>query len=380
VGGAPTQPYTVQPGDNPSSIARAHGITLGELFQANPFLMQDKKYRFNAEHQKDGDPDRPFFVMAGDTLDIPPPTFSLSQCVAPGTFLCGPSIETVCDYVKLVKKLEADHPGWRFDEVLSALRHTAIYDDPHWQAMYGTDKAPNLQAVPGGTLDDTDIGVMRAMSQHGGDSPLQETGIGLDSSGQLVAIGHVLTGMSAGMHNKSSIEPTVGWKEGAAKLVGVGEPMDNLYATTISGDLGQFASLILAGRSANVAAMDCTPAELVGDIDGFNLGMRIFGGEIPVAPPAKVSDVLGNYYGCSGEIDAGIKTRFRDFGNLVDMDTLQKQIVAFTTNYNYKVDKDSETRAWQMGDAAIERESRASLNRFRRWLSQQRTNEMMKGG
>jgi hypothetical protein len=339
----------VRPGENVSSIARRYCITLGELFAANPDLVTNedrrkKKYFVDGE---DG---------AVDWVTIPPPTFGPTQSVTSGKGRCGRGLETVCDYVKLVKKVEAAYPAWTFDDVLNTLRRTAIYDDEKFQQMYGLGPARTLQPDPGGVLSAADIGVLRGLSQHGGGSIEYETGIAEDSTGRPVAIGHVLTGMSAGMHHNPAVD--LGFAE-------FGETMDNLFATTIAGDIGQYACFMESGKAEDVAAMDATPAEFLGDVDGFLLGHELK--KIPrrKAVKMKVSDVLGRYYGCDGNPDPGNKRRFEDFRGLVDEATLTDQVRRFGTNYNYGMSK---IRGAKKLKSTMEPYYQASIRRFQAWL------------
>lgn len=325
-GASPSLPqYVVKPFEGLSSIARDHGITIGELAAANPGLLSEQ-----ARKNK-------YFVNPGDKINLPPSAFNAKGQPKVGATGCGPPLDTVCDYVKLVKKVEAAHPDWSADRVLNALRRTAIYDSPRFQNLYGLPEADRLDPVPG-KLEAGDIITLRTLSQHGGVTDLTcETGYALDTTGMPVAIGHVLTGMSAGMHHNPDALPTDGVGEAIVMRTPfspVGDYVDNLYASTIAGDLGQYASILASGKAESVAAADATTSELIGDIDGFLLGSKLKNDTSQLGKQS-VSGMLGDYYGCNGAPKPGNTSRFRDFAAVFDKDKMLDQVRRFGTNYNY---------------------------------------------
>jgi hypothetical protein len=309
----PPAPYTVKPGENPASIARAHCLTLGEFFSANPSLVSDDSNR-----------EKKLFVNPGDTVNIPPGSFNPALSPAAAKLRCAGPLDTVCEYVKRVKTLEAAHTDWKFDAVLNSLRHTAVYDDPNFQQMYNLPETPRLEIVPWVSAED--IGVLRTMSQHGGDTPDKETGMAPDSTDRMVAIGHTLTGMAAGRRYNPNV---------SFGVLAFCENVDNLYATTLAGDLGQYAVLLSLGTPAATARMDATASELTGDVDGFVLGSMIQSGEIPITDATKVSDVLGKYYGCDGGANPLNRSRFSELNKRLDPARLTDQVRRFGTTYLY---------------------------------------------
>jgi hypothetical protein len=316
--------YTVQNGDNLTKIAQQHCVTLGELIQANPVFSNGKR--------------NPNLISPGETITIPDRAFSKNLNIQTGTTQCPtPKPTTACDYIALTKKVENAHPDWSGERVLNALRHESGYDDARFQAMYG-GIPPGDTLRPTGALTQDDINNLRELSRHSGNTKNTEKGIAKDSLGHDVAIGHVLTGMSAGMHRERAIQPTTSGLENVGASLGVGEDVDNLYATTVTGDLGQSASRIKHGDQTATQTIgygtEATHAELVGDIDGFILGSQIDSSEMNKTP-SQLSKILSQHYGCQGESNTGIETRFNDFDKLTNEQTLLDQSQRFSTSYNY---------------------------------------------
>jgi len=319
-----------------------------------------------------------------------------------------PKPTTVCDYIALTKKVEKAHPDWSGERVLNALRHEAGYDDERFKALYGSIQSGD-SLLPTGELTQEDINNMRELSRHSGNTKNTEKGIAKDSLGHDVAIGHVLTGMSAGMHRKQAIQPTTNKSEYLAASLGVGENIDNLYATTVTGDIGQELSIrnrniffgndlqifscfpilgiqitILIVKLANLAirithrdqtatqtigyGTEATHAELVGDIDGFILGSQIDSSKMNKAP-SQLSKILNQHYGCQGESNTGIETRFNHFDKLTDQKMLLDQIKRFSTSYNYKLGKVYGLTT-NLDDEVLD-----AYNDFRSWLEREKQRE-----
>lgn len=110
----------------------------------------------------------------------------------------------------------------------------------------------------------------------------QEVGISMDdSTGRNVALGHVVVGISAGIHHPP---PVIYVEVGPATFpvpdLSISKQragLDPLYATTITGDLGQTATppnTLCSQKSCIFGGVgsEATSAELDGDIDGFMLG------------------------------------------------------------------------------------------------------------
>lgn len=168
---------------------------------------------------------------------------------------------------------------------------------------------------------------------------LRELGVVKTPTGN-VAMGHVMTGICAGANRHRSLTlPKV-----------VGAYIDNLYAATISGDLGQTAlhkqidqSRPLFGPGGSWSPNDQCPAtfnapssitseatnaELFGDIDGFLLGYNL---PNYVSKNVRLGQLLRMYYSGGILYDtsfASCNTK-QKFKQLVSKDTLSRQVLDF---------------------------------------------------
>lgn len=268
-------------------------------------------------------------------------------------------------FIELVKKVEEAYPSWTGDQVLNSLRRVSIpctvevkvptktlrirggkaapytvkkvaaytepaYDTKVWQKMLGLGPAANLD--PKGSLTQEDLEALRKMIAHSTDKNVEE-GIAKDWFGYEVAIGHVLTGISAGQHRytQRNMVREMGHTTAATLNIG-GEPIDNLYATTISGDLGSSAVEVCGGRDKKYIGPGSrsTDAELIGDIDGFLIGKHlktITGGkslEGQKNKGIKLSEILQKYYSMCVASKICATSRFRQFSKEENMGTWKK--------------------------------------------------------
>lgn len=244
--------------------------------------------------------------------------------------LCG----QVGEYIGLVRKVEAAHPTWSAEDVLNALRALAGTDNRLFQALFGTQPGRRIVAVapyPTAILTKDDIAKLERMSSHRIKDGVQ-WGNAKDALGYDVSLGHVLSGLSAGQHrNRNTNLVTRLARLGDSPHRIVYQLMDNLYAATISGDLGQSASNAThVGGRATVGAgsAEASDPELIGDLDGFLLGHAGgLGGR-------RLSDVLYAYYCVDACAPAGSNAarRFANFGRL-GMAGLLDQTQRFAINY-----------------------------------------------
>lgn len=246
-----------------------------------------------------------------------------------------PTRDSVQHYVALVRKMERALPGWSGEQVANNLRVLGGVDDGLFQKMYGMDDLDKkdwnhrygIDAVGGSKKDKAwqqkygdsyrdltapqrqtalrellqthgmkkaDVDALMRMSNHSDESH----GFARDSFGQDVAMGHVLTGISGGMYRNKDTELRPGW----AQSLRLGFPLDNLYATTLAGDLGQ--SLAKGGHEGRFLGpgTEASNPELVGDIDGMLLGshqqLLSKGKSLQTNGPTgvKLSQMLSTYY------------------------------------------------------------------------------------
>lgn len=235
----------------------------------------------------------------------------------------------VCEFIELVQKVEAAFPTWSTARVTDAIRRTAGYDDELFQKLLGRPgKADDLTSA--GALTAADLKRLQDLARHSGNGLTHpEKGIGKDCLGYEVALGHVITGVCGGMYRTARVD-LMGRLYGVTKITSAGEDIDNLYAVTISGDLGQCGSMINAGKQAGTIGpgTEATHAELVGDIDGFILGST------RASSMTKLSIVLHEYY-CAGEAGPASK-RFATF-SAIGKASLLDESKRFASNYDYVV-------------------------------------------
>lgn len=272
----------------------------------------------------------------------------------------------VGEFIGLVRKVEAAHPGWSGERVLNSIRRLAGYDGKKFRDMYGGLAVADTLA-PSGELTQAALDALQRMTRHKLEGDV-ELGIATDSFGEPVALGHVLTGISAGQHRHRSIDLTPSWSLGA------GELMDNLYATTIAGDLGQMAVYVSHRQATSYIGpgTDATDAELIGDIDGFLIGSNLArytqGKSLLTAGAsgARLSDLLHEYYCVFERSEAPPNTaadRFQQFSTQ-SRDVLLDQTKRFATNYAYA----SEGKWKGMWSDADEADSEKAVDAFWDWL------------
>lgn len=203
------------------------------------------------------------------------------------------------------------------------------------------------------------------MVEHGGTTAEDEQGGARDNGGDYVAMGHVVTGVAAGLNRDEETDLTSGFMESAGGLVGVGEYVDNLYASTIAGDLGQSATII--NNEENVTAetlmigdnTEAMTAELFGDVDGFNIGHAQTDNE----EHEPFSTLLEHYYNSVEEDET--ENRFQYFQDNGQAD-LQDQTVRFASNYTYR-----ENGKWGGLFSEIGTESGFAVDQFNDWTEDQ---------
>jgi hypothetical protein len=214
------------------------------------------------------------------------------------------------------------------------------------------------------------------MIVHGEDDEGNETGIAKDALGNYLAMGHVLTGTEAGMNHTSNVE-----------MLAIGMPtqIDNLYGSTISGDLGQSATVLNNQEPDSFIGegTEATEAEMVGDIDGFNIGNAQQGKD--KANTVKLSELLEVYY--NGVYANENENRFATFESeaQVKEGVFEEQVMNFLNTYNYKNNaRVSFTLGMNMGgniitpksmevllDQRADSEAKEAIEQFRTWLDEQ---------
>jgi hypothetical protein len=255
------------------------------------------------------------------------------------------------DWIAIVKKAEAEFPSLTGVQMTDAMRKIAGYDTDRFRLLYG-GRPPATVLKPHGVLTQTDLDQLENWTSHGKKAG-KEVGILEDPAGNKLAAGHVLTGLSAGVYRDRSLDPT------PAPVLPFGEKVDNLYATTVAGDLGQVAIFVLRGKQPKPylgSHGDATEAELIGDIDGWLLGEAEPKGG---SGKALSETLLGYYFGCKA---ARFDKRYSEFSSK-GMGDLESQVIRFATNYAYVT-----IGPWSGMNANVDPDSKAAVAEFKAWL------------
>lgn len=288
----------------------------------------------------------------------------------------------ICEFINLVKKVETANSAWTSEEVLNAIRHTAPqYDNDNWQKMLNQSrpgkeikstipKTKETKQVKEQSLSETDRQSIAQFVHHTGNTKGKEGGIAVDCHGYDLAVGHVITGICGGLYRNKNLDISAALHS-SLRITAFGEKIDNLYATTIAGDLGQSATWINEGKQKNLIGdgTGATHAELVGDIDGFILG-EMFAYSLR-SKTKKLSALLEEYYCCNDLSQSGYMSanRFLRFSQLVTPEVLLDQTKRFATNYNYTLGKFSGAFSLS-GD-----EAENVVDEFFKWLNQKKIDE-----
>jgi hypothetical protein len=194
------------------------------------------------------------------------------------------------DCISYIQKIEEAYPDWTALTILDNLRFDS-YNSSFFQKMLGTDSSKRVEPKGNLTLQQRDD--LYDSIQHGADinDKSKESGISLDpSTNRMVAFGHVIVGIAAGVrHPLPAYKVTIPgfgiFKDRVTYITKVfslrkmiREPIgiDSLYALTITGDIGQTATskhtLCRDSCMWGGVGSDASSAELHGDIDGFLIG------------------------------------------------------------------------------------------------------------
>jgi hypothetical protein len=229
---------------------------------------------------------------------------------------------TLNNFIRLVEKLEKAYPKRQPREIIEMLRWISGYKEFEFNRLVGTDAIePKVNKI----FTKADMDALAAMMSHSGWGE-KERGVARDNQGEMVAMGHVITGMSSGYNY-----------ERRRNMIPGRPDMDNVYAMTLSGDLGQSAAQKKDGGTNQRFIGDNTEAtipELVGDVDGLNLGEHIAQGG---AGNKKISTQLREYY--NGYSDKDSTVRWRNTLARTNYARLSDEAKRFAASYRHKSDK-----------------------------------------
>ena len=257
--------------------------------------------------------------------------------------------------ISLIRDVEILNPAWTTENVLNCMRSIAGYDDINFRILYGggaTPLAPGPKIVNNKQLETK----LKSYLNHGeGKTENTETGHASEDPfyNHRVTVGHVCTGISGGFHRKKNFDypnevvtattpsnviidlnPINNLKKTAGKVLG--DKIDNLYTATIAGDIGQQANYNNDFSKKDKDKLfigwetEATYAELVGDIDGFNIGNNIssFRG-------INLSEIFDKYYSNISKSTIRRRNRFNTFKK-EGLQNLLKESEGFATNFAYK--------------------------------------------
>ena len=234
---------------------------------------------------------------------------------------------TLSRFQEILRRIEIMHPRASEEQIVDALMRVAGYTGTLWNQLIERTNVLDLgselnREIEGETLTTADYNLLRNMLQHQFNDSGIEMGTVVDDQGNLIALGHVIAGISAGYHRNRDID--LHW-------TGYAENLDNLYAVTIAGDIGQSLAnreLNNWGRPALGRNSEATMAELRGDAYGFALGSEVSSG---LHRTSSLSETLNNFFELSPNRR---RSRIRDaFAREGGLDELRDQVVKFYFNY-----------------------------------------------
>jgi len=293
----------------------------------------------------------PLFGWGTKKIDIIAYTHDVSENISKTTQV---NISELGEFVLLVKQVESI-TGWTGEEVLNSLRRLFGTDSKNFQKLYGTQPALDLFYE---IINEDIINRLLYFGLHDHDSVYVPQCFAKHCFDEEISISHVLTGISAGQHRNKAVDLGV---------LALGEYVDNLYAATIAGDLGQSACYVNEGKQKpGFYIGDNTEAhehELIGDIDGFLIGLNISslcdGKNLFI--DLKLSELLEKYYFGQSQDNVTATWRYRDFKSQ-GMISLFDQTFRFAETYRY---------ALGFFDGLVtnmEEDSKKAVNDFSEWL------------
>lgn len=214
-------------------------------------------------------------------------------------------IYTLDHFIELVEKIER-HTSTNGDTLKAISNYIRLlgYNTDLFNILCG-----QADPLPGGVLNQEEERVLTKMVTYSFESNNGEQGVVLTPDGETIAMGHVITGICAGLVRDKSLSLRK-WASGAPLRV------DSLYVATIAYDLSLSAlfnknagTSTLFGPSGSWSPNINCPAEyylnkgydskatdalLLGDIDGFLLGHGLPSWE---SKGVRLGQLLRMYYG-----------------------------------------------------------------------------------
>ena len=213
-------------------------------------------------------------------------------------------VYTLDHFIELVEKIErhTNTSSDTLEQIVNYVRQLG-YNNDLFNILCG-----QANPLPDGVLNSEEKRVLTEMVTYNFDDiSNREGGVVLSPDGETIAMGHVITGICAGLVRDQSMSLNK-WTAGAPLLV------DNLYTATIAYDLAVSALVSSNSGSSNLLGpsgfwspnMKCpkdyqlnqvskaTDAQILGDIDGFLLG---YGVPAWKGKGVRLGQLLRMYYG-----------------------------------------------------------------------------------
>ena len=124
------------------------------------------------------------------------------------------------------------------DKVANYLR-TFGYDDMYWSWMCGGRLSLNITSLDVGEKTRL-INMIQHKFHFQSGKKSSESGVALTRGGT-VALGHVMAGIDCGGYHRDTGISVAEWYGGATFFTSTSSDLDNLFVSTISGDMGQTA-------------------------------------------------------------------------------------------------------------------------------------------
>ena len=266
-----------------------------------------------------------------------------------------PTGNEILTWIATVQRAEKAYSGLSPFELTAAMRSLSLTDNSGFRRLFG-GSAPGIVLTPAPPLTQADIDNLIDWTRHRPTHPTDpHPGVRTDAKGEVLTPSHVLTGITAGMTRNRMLDPTPG---GSANPFGAA--LDNLFAVTISGDLGQSAAFVKVGKQSKPytgPASEASEPELVGDIDGFLIGDSISG-----TTTSKLSEILLDYYCPCSKKPVNFRNRFKSF-TASGLANLPDQILRFAKDFLYV----SEGK-WTGATTGIGTQCEEAFKEFEPWL------------
>jgi hypothetical protein len=197
--------------------------------------------------------------------------------------------------IGIITRIEDVYSNLTTSQIIDSLRHYGGYDGKSFRTFLGTQNKTTYTLPPSGKLTKGDIDNLALIMKHLCDNVKgTEIGIVSDLSGNELAFGHVICGISGAIHHPKLLYCKIDLKNRTTKICSDTlegtyrdlRDIDSVAAMTLTGDIGQAGAedkFYLCSKDRDRSHRGgkwkfggigsfASQAELIGDIDGFLLG------------------------------------------------------------------------------------------------------------